>query len=92
MDVAEAARMVTVMAVIPQAGKIMPATVATGASGDELALAGKGFNSDVEAAFKAGNKEIDFTWVNRMEKMKVSPAAVEKFLRQGQVSAPGGQP
>jgi len=75
--------------IVMQAGQ---QTVATGASGDELALAGKGFNSDVEAAFKAQNKTVDFTWVDRMEAMKVSPEAATAFLREGHVSAPGGRP
>ncbi|HBA82991.1 MAG TPA: SH3 domain-containing protein [Verrucomicrobia bacterium] len=60
-------------------------TVKTGASGDELSLAGKGFNSDVEAAFKAQNKEIDFTWVDKMEKIVVSPAEKKDFLNEGHV-------
>ncbi len=64
--------------------------VKTGASGDELALAGKGFNSDVEAAFKAKNKNIDFTWVDRMEKYKVSTQELEAFLKEGQVVSEGG--
>jgi uncharacterized protein YgiM (DUF1202 family) len=54
-----------------------------GASGDELALAGKGFNSDVEADFKAKNRNIDFTWVDRMEKIKVTPEAMQQFLKEG---------
>ena len=59
--------------------------VATAASGDELALAGKGFNSDVEAVFKNKNKDIDFTWIDRMEKIKVSMEEITRFLNDGQV-------
>ena len=67
--------------------------VQTGASGDELALASKGFNSDVEADFKSKNKNIDFTWVNRMEKYKVSPEEMQAFLKEGQVKpSEGGAP
>jgi len=67
--------------------------VQTGASGDELALASKGFNSDVEADFKSKNKDVDFTWVNRMEKYKVSPEEMQEFLKEGQVkSSEGGAP
>jgi SH3-like domain-containing protein len=55
----------------------------TGASGDELALAGKGFNSDVEADFKAKNRNVDFTWVDKMEKMKVAPESMQRFLKEG---------
>ncbi len=64
--------------------------VETSASGDELALAGKGFNSDVEAEFKAKNKNVDFKWVDRMEKMKVTPQEMTDFLKEGQVVAAGG--
>jgi len=59
--------------------------VAQTASGDELALAGKGFNSDVEADFKSKNKDIDFTWIDRMEKIKVSMDEITRFLNEGQV-------
>ena len=53
------------------------------ASGEELALAGKGFNSDVEADFKSKNKEIDFTWIDRMEKIVVGESQIVTFLREG---------
>jgi uncharacterized protein YgiM (DUF1202 family) len=65
----------------------------TAASGDELALAGKGFNSDVEAEFKTKNKDIDFTWVDRMEKVKVTPEEMQAFLTEGGVKpSEGGAP
>lgn len=68
-------------------------TAQTGASSDELALAGKGFNSDVEAQFKKDNKSVDFTWVDKMEKYKVSPENVMEFLKDGGVKpAEGGAP
>lgn len=60
------------------------------ASGSELALAGKGFNSDVEAQFKANNRNVDFSWVDRMEKIKVSATEAAAFLRVGGLS--GGAP
>jgi uncharacterized protein YgiM (DUF1202 family) len=64
----------------------------TGASGDELALAGKGFNSDVEADFKAKNRNVDFTWVDKMEKIKVAPEAMQRFLKEGGIQpAEGGK-
>lgn len=55
------------------------------ASGDELALAGKGFNSDVEAQFKSAHKDIDFTWINRMEKIKIPSSEMQGFLKDGNV-------
>ena len=62
--------------------------VSAAASGDELALAGKGFNSDVEADFKSKNKDVDFTWIDRMEKIKVSVDEITRFLAEGQVTPP----
>jgi len=53
------------------------------ASGEELALAGKGFNSQVEADFKAKNSNIDFTWIDRMEKIIVNDQEVAGFLQEG---------
>jgi len=64
----------------------------TAASSDELALAGKGFNSDVEADFKAKNRNVDFTWVNKMEKIKVQPTSMQQFLKDGGIQpAEGGK-
>lgn len=68
--------------IVMQAGA---ADVSKTASGQELALAGKGFNSDVEADFKKKNAEIDFTWIDRMEKIKVSSAEMMAFLKEGEV-------
>ena len=69
-------------------------TVRTGATQDELALAGKGFNEQVEAAFRKENKNLDYTWINRMETFKVPPALMNSFLAQGSVVPPseGGKP
>jgi len=61
------------------------------ASTGELALAGKGFNADVEAAFKARNRDIDFTWIDRMQNMNVPPDKVQAFLQEGKlIPAEGG--
>lgn len=53
------------------------------ASGEELAMAGKGFNSQVEADFKAKNQNIDFTWIDRMETYGVGPDTIIGFLKEG---------
>lgn len=65
-------------------------STATGASGDEMALAGKGFNRDVEAQFKAAHAEADFTWVDRMAALKVSAAEIGRFVSGGGLVQPGG--
>jgi len=68
--------------------------VQTGATQNELALAGKGFNEQVEASFQKENRNLDYTWINRMETFKVSPDQMRNFLVQGDVtpSSEGGKP
>lgn len=61
------------------------------ATGDELALAGKGFNREVEQQFKAKNPGIDFAWVNTMENFTISDREMQLFLQEGQVTPRGGQ-
>lgn len=61
------------------------------ASGEELALAGKGFNSKVEGEFKANNPTVDFKWIDYMEKITVSEAQMVAFLKQGGLAAGGGR-
>jgi len=70
------------------------ANVRTGTSQNELALAGKGFSEEVEAAFRKQNQNLDYTWINRMETYKVSPEQMQNFLVQGSVVPPaeGGRP
>ncbi|MBE0616595.1 MAG: SH3 domain-containing protein [Proteobacteria bacterium] len=60
------------------------------ASGQELALAGKGFNAQVEGEFKARNGQLDFAWVDRMETFSVAPEQMARFLREGEVTPEGG--
>lgn len=60
------------------------------ASSGELALAGKGFNSEVEAEFKSQNKDVDFAWIDRMEAITVSVEQVKTFLKDGKVAPKGG--
>ena len=60
----------------------------TASSGD-VALAGKGFNADVEAQYKKDQK-LDYTWVDTMEGYQASPQAVSAFLSQGGLTEQGG--
>jgi hypothetical protein len=64
--------------------------VSAAATGDELALAGKGFNQQVERKFRADNPEMDFTWVDRMETWDMPAGEMAKFLREGELMAEGG--
>ncbi len=62
---------------------------ATGASSEEMTLAGKGFNKQVEASYKATNKRLNYRAVNKMEKSyPVSVAQIKKFIKTGGLHAP----
>jgi len=63
----------------------------TAASGEELALAGKGFNDEVEAEFRSGNPDVDYDWVDRMERMVVPVDEAVDFLADGGVEPRGGE-
>jgi SH3-like domain-containing protein len=60
---------------------------ATGASSDEVALAGKGFNEQVEAKLRKEGT-LDYTWVDRMSAFESDPEGIRKFRAQGNL--PGG--
>jgi len=62
----------------------------TGASGDELALAGKGFSADVEAKFRAEHADIDFAWVDKMGQANATAEQIRQFVREGGLKADGG--
>ena len=62
------------------------------ASADEVALASKGFNEQVEKEYKARHKDISFAWVDRMLAFKVSPEQLRKFLKEGKLAEFGGGP
>ena len=73
--------------IVLQAGS---GSVEQSASGDEVALAGKGFNKEVEAQYKAEN-DLDYTWVDRMEGFLVSPEQILAFVDEGSLRwAEGG--
>jgi hypothetical protein len=61
---------------------------ATGVSADEVALAGKGFNEQVEAKLRSDGK-LDFAWVDRMVAFEVDAEKIKEFRTQGHL--PGGE-
>ena len=60
------------------------------ASSNEVALAGKGFNKQVETKYRARHGDVNYAAVDLMERFKVSPTAVEDFLRKGRLGEFGG--
>jgi len=56
----------------------------TGASSDEIALAGKGFNKQVEAQYQE-EQNLDYAWVDRMEEYEIMPEEAAEFLVQGEL-------
>jgi len=62
----------------------------TQASASEVALAGKGFNKQVEESYKAKHGELSFAWVDRMLQIKIPAAQVEEFMKKGKLGEFGG--
>ena len=60
------------------------------ASADEVTLAGKGFNENVEKAYRGEHKDLDFAGVDAMEKRKLSDDTLTKFMQSGG-TLPGGK-
>jgi hypothetical protein len=54
---------------------------------DEVALAGKGFNPEVESAYRAKHPEMDFAQVDKIEGFKVEPAALQVFIKEGDLKS-----
>lgn len=61
----------------------------TGASGTEVALAGRGFNEEVENRYKS-EEGLDFSGVDRMEGYDYPPEVLLAFLEDGGLAIPEG--
>jgi uncharacterized protein YraI len=59
------------------------------ASSGEVALAGKGFNSQVEGENRK-DASFDYATVDRMERIAVAPEAMDAFVKAGELSSLGG--
>jgi hypothetical protein len=62
------------------------ADAAVAADSDELALAGKGFSEEVERTYREGNRAVDYAWVDRMARWRVSPEESREFLDRGEIT------
>lgn len=59
-----------------------------GATEQEVALAGKGFNHEVERAFQSKHPEIKYNLVDAIEKYKVDEKRVFDFIKMGGLVQP----
>ena len=66
------------------------ADTATKATSDEVAIAGKGFNSQVESQYKKDNAKLDFAAIDKMEKIKIPMKEIETFVSEAGLAAKGG--
>ena len=74
--------------IVKSAGK---GDASVSASGSEVALAGKGFNANVESRYRTSHRNVDYAWVDRMERIVISPRQIISFLKEGGIQpAEGG--
>jgi len=66
------------------AKQVVSGTTST-ASAKEVALAGKGFNQEVENSYKS-QQNVNYADVDRTEAIKVSEADLKRFLEEGRLS------
>lgn len=59
-----------------------------GASADEVSLAGKGFNPQVEAVYKGRHPELSFRSVDDVENCQATQEAFQAFLTKGGLTTP----
>jgi len=64
------------------AKKIVPGTGSSGATASEVALAGKGFNQEIENTYKADGR-LNYADVDRTEAQKVSKQELYDFIVEG---------
>ncbi|HEY5998419.1 MAG TPA: hypothetical protein VI078_03850 [bacterium] len=74
------AKKVTASAKGPAGGKV---------DAQDVALAGKGFNPQVESEYRKKNPKDDFAAVDRMEKLGAGDKAIADFLAEGHLQPRG---
>jgi hypothetical protein len=62
------------------------------ASSEDLTLAGKGFNAQVESAYRKQNGGLDYATIDRMEKQTVTQKQMSSFLADGGLLPEGARP
>lgn len=60
-----------------------PGSGGSGASRDEVELAGRGFTPQIEESYRGANPDLDFAHVDRIEKVNLDPGELEAFVAEG---------
>ncbi len=58
------------------------------ATGDEVALAGKGFNPEVERSYRGKHPELDYNAVENIEAYRISDERLREFITTGGLKQP----
>jgi hypothetical protein len=66
-------------------GSLLFGAPAKQAKSDEVALAGKGFNPEVESSYRQKHPEANFAKVDRVEGNRVEPARLQTFIQEGEL-------
>jgi hypothetical protein len=66
--------------------RMAPAGTAANVSNREIALAGKGFSSEVEAQYRNDHQELNYAAVVAMEKATVSERDLLAFIEEGRLN------
>lgn len=74
-----------VSAVTPKKVVLSDATAPTAADRSEMVMAGKGFSLEVEKAYAEEHANLNFTAVNRMERVNITDPELKKFVKEGQL-------
>ena len=63
----------------------------TGASVAEGVAATKGFTKQIEDNYRKAHKDIDYSWIDKMEKISIPPKERDAFIKEGKLTpATGG--
>jgi hypothetical protein len=68
------------------AKRITASSGTTSASAKEIALAGKGFNEEIEGLYKSENAALDYKDVDALEAIVVPTADLQKFVVEGHLA------
>lgn len=66
--------------------KISKKSTASGASQEELALAGKGFSKSAEETFKKGKANLNFDQIDKIEKISIKDSELAQFIIEGHLA------